>query len=86
MSPPSSGRRASKKHAADSAACFMLVPWLAYALTLKMETCSSETSVDFQWTKWHYTPEDIDLHSHCDNLKYHNEGSVVAGTTRWQTY
>jgi hypothetical protein len=33
----------------------------AYSLTLKMEvTCSSETSVDFEWT-WHYIPEDRTL-------------------------
>jgi hypothetical protein len=24
--------------------------------------CSSETSVDFQWTTWHYIPEDGTLH------------------------
>jgi hypothetical protein len=35
---------------------------LAYALTLMMEvTCSSETSVDFQWTTCCYIPEDRTL-------------------------
>jgi hypothetical protein len=38
--------------------CFMLVSCLAYSSTLKMEaTCSSEMSVDFQRTIWHYIPE-----------------------------
>jgi hypothetical protein len=33
--------------------------------TLKIEvTCSSETSVDFQRTKWHYIPEDRTLNKH----------------------
>jgi hypothetical protein len=36
---------------------------LAYSSTLKLEAaCSSETSVDFQWTIWHYIPEDTTLH------------------------
>jgi hypothetical protein len=34
------------------------------------ETCSSETSVDFQRIKRHYNPEDRYLHNHrCENLK-----------------
>jgi hypothetical protein len=35
-------------------------------------TCSSETSVDFQRTTWHYSyiPEDRNLHNHrCEDLK-----------------
>jgi hypothetical protein len=41
------------------ATCFMLVPYLAYSLTLKMETTYfSETSVDFQQTTWLYVPEE----------------------------
>jgi hypothetical protein len=44
------------------AACFMWASSLTYSLTLKMEvTCSSETSVDFQRTTWHYIPEDRTL-------------------------
>jgi hypothetical protein len=36
----------------------MLIFYLAYISTLKMEvTCSSEMSVDFQWTTYHI-PED----------------------------
>jgi hypothetical protein len=36
------------------ATCFTIVSCLAYSLTVKMETaCSSETSVDVQWTTWH---------------------------------
>jgi hypothetical protein len=32
--------------------------------------CSSETSVDFQRTKWRYITDDITLHSHrCENFK-----------------
>jgi hypothetical protein len=38
--------------------CFMLVSWLAYFSTLKIEaTCSSETSVEFQRTTRRYIPE-----------------------------
>jgi hypothetical protein len=54
------------------ATCSMLVSCLAYSWTLKMyATFSSETSVDFQRTTPHYTPEDIILHDHrCENLKF----------------
>jgi hypothetical protein len=32
--------------------------------------CSSQTSVDFQRTRWSYIPEDSTLHNHrCENLK-----------------
>jgi hypothetical protein len=43
----------------------------AYSSTLKMEaTCSSRTSVDFQWTTWRYIPEDIIFHNRrYDTLK-----------------
>jgi hypothetical protein len=52
-------------------ACFMLVCCLDYSSTLKTEaTCSSETSVDFQWTKRRYIPDDTSLHNNrCENLK-----------------
>jgi hypothetical protein len=40
----------------------MLVSFLAYSSTLKMEaTRSSETLVDFQRSTWRYIPEDITL-------------------------
>jgi hypothetical protein len=40
------------------ATCFILVSCLAHSLFLEMQmTCSSETSVDFQWTTRHYVPE-----------------------------
>jgi hypothetical protein len=40
----------------------MLLSFLAYSLTLKMEViCSSETLFDFQWTTWHYIAEDRTL-------------------------
>jgi hypothetical protein len=42
--------------------CLMLVSCLAYSATLKKEaTCSPKTSVDFQWTTWHYIPADRTL-------------------------
>jgi hypothetical protein len=48
------------------ATCFMLVSYLAYSSTLKMEaTCSSETSVDFQRITRRYIPEERAL-----RLKY----------------
>jgi hypothetical protein len=49
----------------------LLVSYLTYSLTLKMEaTCSSEISADFQWTTWHYIPEDRTFHNHhCENPK-----------------
>jgi hypothetical protein len=48
-----------------------LVSCLAHSSTLKMEeTCSSETSADFQRTTWHYISADRTLHNHCcENLK-----------------
>jgi hypothetical protein len=42
---------------------FTIGSCLAYS-TLKMEAiCSSETSVDCQWTAWHYIPENSTLHT-----------------------
>jgi hypothetical protein len=56
----------SKKQVASravSAICFMLVSFLAYSSTLKIEaTCFSETSVDFQRTTRHI-PDDRTLHT-----------------------
>jgi hypothetical protein len=53
----------------------MLVSCLAW---LKIKAiCSSETSVDFQWTTRRYNPEDIILHNHrCKNLKSYTIISV----------
>jgi hypothetical protein len=63
----------------------MLVSCLSYSSTLKMEAnYSSETSVEFQYTTWHYILEDITLHNHrCENLKisYDNFLFVVFLTT-----
>jgi hypothetical protein len=42
---------------------FMLVFCLVYFSTLKAEVICSETSVDFQWTKRRYIPEDSTFHS-----------------------
>jgi hypothetical protein len=40
----------------------LLVSCVAYSSTLKMEViCFPKTSVDFQWTTWHYIPEDSTL-------------------------
>jgi hypothetical protein len=36
-----------------------LVSYLAYSSTLKIETCSTENSLDFQWTTQRYIPEDV---------------------------
>jgi hypothetical protein len=45
------------------ATCFILVSCLTYYSTMKMEDkCSSETSVDFQWTTRRYIPVDRTLH------------------------
>jgi hypothetical protein len=62
-----------KQSQALSSSCFMLVSCLAYSLSLKMEvTCSTETSVDFQWTTHCYIPGDRTLHDNdCENLKSH---------------
>jgi hypothetical protein len=48
----------------------------AWSFMLKMRaTCSSET-VDFQWTPWHYIPEDR------ENPKSYTE-QIVALKSRW---
>jgi hypothetical protein len=53
------------------ATSFLLVSWLAYSLTQKMESVhSSEMSVNFYWTTQLYIPEDSALPSHHhENLK-----------------
>jgi hypothetical protein len=62
------GRRISQtrnQHEALLATCFTLVSCLAYSWTLKMEViCSSETSVDIQWTTWRYIPEGSTLQAY----------------------
>jgi hypothetical protein len=55
-------------------ACDLLACWFLaelFSSTLNMETiCSSETSVDTQWTTRRYIPEVVTLHNHrCENLK-----------------
>jgi hypothetical protein len=49
----------------------ILVCWLAYLLTLKMEAIhSSETLVNFYQITWYHSSEYNTLHSHCnENLK-----------------
>jgi hypothetical protein len=53
---------------------FMLVSCSPYSAILKMEAmCSSEMSVDFQQTTWHYIPEDSTLHNDCcENFRFHD--------------
>jgi hypothetical protein len=59
------------------ATSFMLFSCLAYSSGLKIETCSSETSVaDFQWTTRRYIPEYGTLHSN----RYENLKSYVNAT------
>jgi hypothetical protein len=62
MSPPSPVSKISQaRNQCESR--WQAEPYLAYFLTWKMETtCSSETSVDFQWTTWRYIPEDRTLY------------------------
>jgi hypothetical protein len=65
MPPLSSGSKnikARNQRDALLATCFMLVCYLAYSSTLKMETCSSETSIDFQRSTRRYIPEDKPIH------------------------
>jgi hypothetical protein len=47
--------------------CQTVSCWFPVCLTVKMETCFSETSIDFQWTTRRYIPEDRTLRS-CLNL------------------
>jgi hypothetical protein len=52
----------SKQNCYPLATWFVLVSCLAYSSTLKMgATYSSEMSVNFQWTTWHYIPVDRSL-------------------------
>jgi hypothetical protein len=76
MSPPPSGSK-NKPH--KKPAWSKQQALMAYSLTLKMEaTCSSKTSVDFQWTILHYIPEDRTLDNHsCENLKFHVSFEVL---------
>jgi hypothetical protein len=55
----------------NSAAYFMLDFCWVYSSTLKIEAAFSfETIVDFQWTIWHYIPEDRTVHTQFyENLK-----------------
>jgi hypothetical protein len=67
------GRRISQarnQHERRWQVAFTLVSCLVHSLTLEMETCSSETSVVFQWTTCRYIPENRNPHNQCcDNLK-----------------
>jgi hypothetical protein len=61
--------------------CFMLVSYLAYSSTLKIEVTYS----DVQLFTRRYNPEDQSLHKHsCENLKFF-EASVLFFAT-WRSY
>jgi hypothetical protein len=58
------GQRVTQaRNQAILAASFLFVTCLAYFLTVKMEAmCSTETLVNYKWTKWHHIPENCTLH------------------------
>jgi hypothetical protein len=57
----SSGTPQEQSHQSKRSSSLTLISYLTYISTLKMEaTCSSETSVDFQWPICH-VPEDRTL-------------------------
>jgi hypothetical protein len=61
-SPHLQGQRISQASMLCLPSVFTQASCLAYSSTLKMEaTYSSETSVDFQWTTWHYIQGDRTL-------------------------
>jgi hypothetical protein len=54
---------------------FTLISWAVYSPNLKIEmTYSSETSVDFQWTRVRYRTLHNDL---CGNPKPYNNNAVI---------
>jgi hypothetical protein len=58
----------SEEHVPSISACCLL--HAGFSLTLKkVESCSSETSVDFHRLTGHYIPEDRTLHHRCENLE-----------------
>jgi hypothetical protein len=62
------------------AACFMLVSSLVYSSTLKTEvTWSSEMSINFHRTPWHYIPKDTTPHNHCLKNPKSNNFSITIG-------
>jgi hypothetical protein len=69
LSSESNNSQAKYQHEVGSkvgvlANCFTLVSCLAYLSILKVEAiCSSETSVDSQWTARRYIPKDSTLHN-----------------------
>jgi hypothetical protein len=61
------------------ATCFIIVSYLAYFRTLKMEpTCSSETSADFQPITRRYIPEDRTLLFKSSGIYPKDKGSRLA--------
>jgi hypothetical protein len=69
------------------AACFMLVSYLAYSSSLKMNTkCSSKTPLIFHQTTRHYIPK-ARTHSHqCKNLKSSTVEIIVLIFTIFSSY
>jgi hypothetical protein len=68
-------------HLLHAISCF------AYSPTLKVETCSSETSISFQWTRRWYIPEDRPLVCIRPlNMETQNwDFTVHAHETTWKT-
>jgi hypothetical protein len=66
-------RARNEREASLFTTCFTLVSCLDYSSTLNNDaTCTSEMSVDFQWTTWPYIREDRTPGNHrCKNLKSH---------------
>jgi hypothetical protein len=51
---------------------------MVYSSPLKMEVaCSSETSVEFQWTVWHYIPEDRALYMRFNYIVIMRQNNIV---------
>jgi hypothetical protein len=66
-SPPFSGLKSKpSKQAASKVSC------LAYSSTLKMEVTCSETLAVFQWTTWHYIPENRTLWNKYFHISIHS--------------
>jgi hypothetical protein len=74
-------RRTMKRPLLEATAIF----YLAYSLTLTTEaTWSSNLLAYFQWTTWHYIPENITFHNHCcEDLKTYTV-CILYGPPFWR--
>jgi hypothetical protein len=68
------------------ATTFMVISYLAYISTLRIELIySSDTSAEFLWAALRYIPEDIALHSHhCENLNPNFVKNVGTWGLEWE--